>query len=151
MPLDVLDELIKQAGGASAVGGPDGLLKQLTAALVNRALEVEMAEHLGYERGDEPDDGESNRRNGHREKTVRTERGEMAIEVPRDREGTFEPKIVPKHRRGFDGFDDKILSMYARGMTTREIQGDSPYAVGMSPTSIPTAPSTSAYGICVRT
>lgn len=134
-PLDVLDKLIKQAGGPSAVAGPDGLLKQLTAAILNRALEAEMAEHLGYERGAAPSDDDDNRRNGHREKTVRTDRGEIDIEVPRDRDGSFEPKIVPKHRRSFAGFDDKILSMYARGMTTREIQGhlQEIYGIDVSP------------------
>lgn len=117
----LLDEMIAEAGGPSAVAGPDGLLMQLTSALVNRALQAELSVHLGYDAGDEPPDDEQNRRNGVREKTVRADGGEIAIKVPRDRDGTFEPILVKKHQRSFAGFDDRIISMYARGMTTREI------------------------------
>lgn len=99
---DLLDELIKEYGGSERVTGPGGLLKDLES------------------RGEVPD-GQSNRRNGKNSKTVRTDQ-ELDIEVPRDRDGSFDPKIVPKHKRHFDGFDDKILSMYARGMSVREIR-----------------------------
>lgn len=122
LPPELVEQLFAAAGGPDGLTGPDGLLKQLTAALVNRALEAEMTDHLGYEKGDEPPGEQPNRRNGRREKTLRTERGDINIEVPRDRKGSFEPKLVGKHQRSFDGFDDKILSMYARGMTTRDIQ-----------------------------
>jgi putative transposase len=119
---ELVDQLLAAAGGPGGLTGPDGLLKQLTAALVNRALDAEMTEHLGYEQGRPPPEDQFNRRNGHRLKSVRTERGAIDVTVPRDREGSFEPKLIPKHKRQFDGFDDKILSMYARGMSTRDIQ-----------------------------
>ena len=135
IPMDVLDSLIVAAGGPSKVGGPDGLLRQITAALMNRALEAEMTEHLGFERGAAPPDQAANRRNGHRGKTVRSNSGNVEIAVPRDRDGTFEPRIIPKHRRSLGGFDDQILSMYARGMTTREIEDHvrEMYGVDVSP------------------
>ena len=79
----------------------------LTAALVNRALDAEMSEHLGYDSGERPPPEQGNRRNGRRTKQLRTERGEIAVDVPRDRAGTFEPRLVGKHQRSFDGFDDK--------------------------------------------
>lgn len=120
---DLLDELIRAAGGPGAVAGPNGLLRRLTAAIVNRAMEAKMTAHVGYERGEKPPDDVDNRRNGQREKTLRSDRGPIEIEVPRDRAGSFEPKIVPKHERSFDGFDDQILALYSRGMTTRDIQG----------------------------
>jgi putative transposase len=122
LPKELIEQLFEAAGGPEGLAGPDGLLKQLTAALVNRALNAEMTDHLGYEHGEEPSEEQENRRNGSRTKKVRTERGEMDVEVPRDRDGSFEPKLIGKHQRSFKGFDDKILSMYARGMTTRDIQ-----------------------------
>src|SRR4029079_18803872 len=102
---------------------PNGLIKQLVAKLVTRAMNGELDHHLGYQPGDQPPEGQTNRRNGKRSKTLRSDAGPIPIEVTRDREGTFEPKIVGKHERHFSGFDDKILSMYARGMTVRDIQG----------------------------
>jgi len=111
LPVDLLDELIRAAGGPASLTGPDGLLKRLTAALVTRALTAEMAEHLGYEDGDPPPSDQSNRRNGRRPKTLRSDRGDVVIDVPRDRDGSFEPKLVPKHVRSFDGFDDQILAL----------------------------------------
>lgn len=122
LPEDLVDKLFALCDGPDDVAGEQGLLKRLTAALVSRALEGEMASHLGYARGEEPAEDTTNRRNGHRGKTVRTNRGPSEIRVPRDREGTFEPKIVPKGKRSFEGFDDQILSLYARGMSTRDIQ-----------------------------
>lgn len=118
---EVLDELLKDYKGPEDITGPDGLLKQLTKALVERAMDAEMTMHLGYEKSDQADKDTTNRRNGKTKKTLRSDQGPLEIEVPRDREGEFEPEIVPKHQREFKGFDDKILSMYARGMTTREI------------------------------
>ena len=132
---ELVDELLKGYSGPEDLIGPNGLLKELTSALVNRAMEAEMSEHLGYDRGETPPESKSNRRNGAGTKTVRTGRGAVPIRVPRDREGTFEPQLVPNHQRHFDGFDDKILSMYARGMTTRDIRDHLPeiYGVKVSP------------------
>jgi putative transposase len=135
LPKELIDQLLAAAGGGAGLTGPDGLLKKLTAALVNRALDAEMSEHLGYDSGERPPPEQDNRRNGRRTKQVRTERGDIAVEVPRDRAGTFEPRLVGKHQRSFDGFDDKILSLYARGMTTRDIQRhlEELYGVDVSP------------------
>lgn len=103
--------------------GEEGLLKRLTKKLVEGALGAEMTHHLGYEKHAAAGQGSGNSRNGVSTKTLKGDFGEVDIEVPRDRNGSFEPKIVGKHQRRFTGFDDKILSMYARGMSTREIQG----------------------------
>lgn len=132
---ELLDELLKEYGGSSGVTGPDGLLKELTRAVVNRAMGAELSHHLGYEEGIAPPEGQGNRRNGKTGKTVRTGQGPIEVEVPRDRDGSFEPQLIPKHQRHFDGFDDKILSMYARGMTTREIRAhlEEIYGVDVSP------------------
>jgi putative transposase len=118
---EVLDELLKDYRGPDDLTGEEGLLKQLTKALVERAMGAELTEHLGYEKHEGGEKPSENRRNGTSRKTVRSDQGPITLEVPRDREGTFEPKIVGKHQRELPGFSDKILSMYARGMTTREI------------------------------
>lgn len=120
---ELLDELLAGYEKPEDLTGPNGLLKQLTGALVERALGAELTDHLGYEPGAPDGAGTGNSRNGASPKTLVTEQGEIPIEVPRDRNGSFEPKLVKKHQRRFDGFDDKILSMYARGMTVRDIQG----------------------------
>ena len=120
---EILDELLKDYKSPEDLLGPGGLLKQLTGALVERALEAEMTDHLGYEKNEVAGRGSGNSRNGASSKTLRTDHGPMPVSVPRDRAGSFEPKIVGKHQRHFDGFDDKILSMYAGGMSVREIQG----------------------------
>jgi transposase-like protein len=132
---ELLDELLREYGGSSGVTGPDGLLRELTRAVVNRAMGAELTHHLGYEEGDVPPETQSNRRNGKTAKTVRTGQGPVQIEVPRDRDGSFEPQLVPKHQRHFDGFDDRILSMYARGMSVREIRAhlEEIYGVQVSP------------------
>ncbi len=103
--------------------GKGGLVKQITKRLVERVLEAEMAEHLGYERGDRNEAARENPRNGTSPKRLKIDDGEIEIEVPRDRKSTFEPQLVKKHQRRLTGFDDKVLSLYARGMSTREIQG----------------------------
>jgi len=132
---EVLDELLKEYRGPEDITGPEGLLKQLTKALIERAMEAELTEHVGYEKHDQSEKQTENRRNGKTKKPLRTDQGPLEIAVPRDREGTFEPAIIPKHQREFKGFDDKILSMYARGMTTREISGHlkEMYGVEVSP------------------
>ena len=134
---EVLDSLLKQVtaeGQLSTAEDMQGLLRQLSGALLNRAMEAEMTHHLGYERGEEPPEGQPNRRNGANTKQMRSDHGKLEMTVPRDRDGTFEPQLVPKHQRSFKGFDDKILSMYARGMTVRDIreQLEELYAVDVS-------------------
>ena len=119
---EVLERLIEEAGGEEALRDPGALLRELTGALVERALEVELEAHLGYGPGEAPPEGQANRRNGKGQKRLRTNQGEVAVRVPRDRAGSFEPRLVPKRQRHFDGFDDKILAMYARGMSVRDIQ-----------------------------
>ena len=118
---EVLDELLKDYRGPNDLTGEEGLLKQLTKAVVERAMGAELTEHLGYEKHEAGEKPSGNRRNGTSPKTVRSDQGPITLEVPRDRDATFEPKIVGKHQRELPGFSDKILSMYARGMTTREI------------------------------
>src|SRR5439155_6988076 len=135
---DLIDKLIEGYQKPEDLIGENGLLKQLTKALIERAMKAELTYQLGYEKHDPEGRGSGNSRNGTSRKKLKGDFGEIEIEVPRDREGEFEPKIVPKHQRRFDGFDDKILSMYARGMSTREIQGhlEEIYGVEMSPSLI---------------
>lgn len=120
---EVLKELLVGYEKPEDLMGKDGILEQLTKALVEKALGAELTHHLGYEKGDRGGKKVSNHRNGGSKKTLLGESGPMEIEVPRDREGTFEPQLIRKGQRRFDGFDQKILAMYARGMTVREIQG----------------------------
>jgi putative transposase len=119
---ELLDELLAGYSKPEDLTGPEGLLKRLKGALVERALKAELTEHLGYDEHAVSGRGSGNSRNGAGVKTLQTEEGPIAIEVPRDRNGTFEPQLVKKHQRRFDGFDDKILGMYARGMSVRDIQ-----------------------------
>jgi putative transposase len=135
---ELIDKLLADYKGPEDLIGEQGLLKQLTKALVERAMQAELTHHLGYSKNDPAGRGSGNSRNGASTKTLKGDFGEAAIEVPRDRNGTFEPKIVGKHERRFSGFDDKILSMYARGMTTRAIQGhlQEIYGVEVSPSLI---------------
>ena len=120
---DVLDALLAGAKTAEEIAGPDGLLGQLTRRLLNRALEAELSEHLGYKAGQAPPGGAGNARNGKPSKTVLTDQGPIRIRSPRDRKGTFEPEIVKKRQTRWVGFDEKVISLYARGLTVREIQG----------------------------
>lgn len=134
----LLDELLKDYKGPEDVLGEGGLLKQLTKALVERALNAEITHHLGYGKHDPVGRNSGNSRNGHSKKTLKTDQGPLPIDVPRDRAASFEPLIVAKGETRFHGFDDKILSMYARGMTVREIQShlQEIYGVEVSPTLI---------------
>jgi putative transposase len=134
----LLDQLLKDYKKPEDILGEDGLLKRFSKAVLERALGAELTEHLGYEKHDPAGYGSGNARNGSTEKTLKGRNGEVTIEVPRDRNGSFEPQIVKKRQTRFDGFDDKILSMYARGMTTRDIQGhlEEIYGVEVSPTLI---------------
>jgi transposase-like protein len=119
----VLDALLAGASTAQEIAGPDGVLAQLTRRLLNRALEVELTAHLGYEAGRAPAGGAGNSRNGRPGKTVITDQGPVRIRSPRDRNGTFEPQIVGKRQTRWVGFDEKVISLYARGLSVREIQG----------------------------
>jgi putative transposase len=120
---EVLDALLAGARTAQEIAGPGGLLGQLTRRLLNRALEAELSEHLGYERGQAPPGGAGNARNGKPGKTILSDQGPLTIRSPRDRNGTFEPQIVRKRQTRWVGFDEKVISLYARGLTVREIQG----------------------------
>jgi putative transposase len=142
MPIrkELLDELLKEYTTPDDLLGEGGLLKQLTKALVERALDAELTHHLGYDRHDPVGRNSGNSRNGFSHKTVTGKNGSLELEVPRDRAGTFEPLIVKKRQKRFDGFDEKIISMYARGMSVREIQGhlEEIYGVEVSPDLIST-------------
>jgi putative transposase len=121
--------------GPITPGQFEDLVTQFKKAIIQRAMGAEMSHHLGYAPGQDKPAGVTNHRNGSSAKTVLTDTGAIAIDVPRDRQGSFEPQIVGKHERRFTGFDDKIIAMYARGMTVREIQGfmAEMYAVDVSP------------------
>ena len=120
IPKELIDQFVNGPMSAEAVNAASMAFKK---ALIERALGAELTHHLGYAAGtDKPSEGK-NHRNGASGKTVLTEDGPLRIEVPRDRSGSFEPLLIPKHERRFTGFDDKIVAMYARGMTVREIQG----------------------------
>ena len=120
VPKELLDQLVK---GPMTQGDLDTMLRSLKKAVIERAMNAEMTGHLGYGPGEEKPEDQSNHRNGTSPKTVITDDGPIRIEVPRDREGSYEPQLIGKHERRFTGFDQKIVSMYARGMTVREIQG----------------------------
>lgn len=132
---EVIDELLKGYEKPEDLLGDDGLFRQLKKALIERALGAELTHPLGYEKGDGAGRGMANSRNGYSGKTLKTGTGELTIEVPRDRNSSFEPVLVPKRETHFDGFDEKIISMYARGMTVREIQGhlEELYGLAVSP------------------
>jgi putative transposase len=142
MPIsrEVLDELLKEYKNPEDLLGEQGILQQLTKALVERALEGELTHQLGYDKHSPTGNNSGNSRNGTTPKTVKGKRGEMRINVPRDRNSEFEPQLIKKGQTRFNGFDDKILSLYARGMTTREIQGhlEEIYGVEVSPDLIST-------------
>lgn len=135
---ELLDELLKDGKTAADIFGKDGLLKQLTKRLVERALEGELTDHLGYSKHAPIAKLSSNSRNGSSQKTLKGDLGEIPIDIPRDREGNFDPKLIKKHQTRFDGFDAKIIAMYARGMTTRDIQAglEEIYGVEISSTLI---------------
>jgi transposase-like protein len=113
---DLIDELLAGARSEEELVGPGGLLADLTRRLVERALSAELTDHLGYEPHQEPPGGTDNARNGTTPKTLATEHGPVAIKAPRDRNGSFAPQIVRKGQRRFEGFDEKILALYSRGL-----------------------------------
>jgi putative transposase len=119
---EVIDELLAGASTEEEIAGPGGLLAELTKRLVERAMEVELTDHVGYEPHQEPPGGTGNTRNGTSPKTLVTEHGKVQVDAPRDRDGSFSPKIVKKRQRRFQGFDDKILALYSRGLSVRDIR-----------------------------
>ena len=136
---EMLDRLLEGKRPEEIVGG-GGLLEDLTKRLLERALEGELTEHLGYEKHATEGRNGGNSRNGRTKKRLKTDTGEVEIEVPRDRQGSFEPQLVPKGQRRLPGFDEKVIALYARGMTTREIQAHLKeiYKVEVSPSLIST-------------
>ena len=110
---EILDELLKDVSDPKEIFGQEGLLKQLTKGLVERALEGELSDHLGYKKSERSPAKGSNSRNGKSFKKLKGDLGEIDIEIPRDREGSFSPRLIEKHQTRFDGFDDKIIAMYA--------------------------------------
>ena len=138
--LDLIDQLLKDYQSPEDVLGENGILKQLTKAVLERAMQAELTHHLGYEKHSLTGNNSGNSRNGKSKKTLKGDFGNLPIEVPRDRNASFEPQIIPKGETRFAGFDDKILSLYARGMTTRQIQQhlEEIYQVEVSPSLIST-------------
>ena len=138
VPDALLDSLLADYQKPEDLIGENGLLKQLTKLLVEKALDAEMAAHLGHRKHEPVRNPAGNTRNGKSRKTLKGEFGELPIEVPRDRQGTFEPQLIPKHQTRWAGFDDKVISLYARGMTVREIQAhlEEMYGAEVSPSLI---------------
>ena len=136
--LKLADSLLANYQKPEDLIGENGLLKQLTKMLVERALETEMTEHLGHDKSGDVTNGTGNTRNGHSSKTLKGDFGALPLDVPRDRQGTFEPQIVVKNQTRWAGFDDKIISLYARGLSVREIQShlEEMYGAEVSPTLI---------------
>ncbi len=136
--LKLIDQLLANYQKPEDILGENGLLKQFTKAILERAMSAELSTHLGYEKHDPAGKNSGNSRNGKSKKTLTGDFGELPLEVPRDRNSSFEPKIVAKGQTRFEGFDEKILSLYARGMSTREIQQhlEEIYQVEVSPTLI---------------
>jgi putative transposase len=138
VPSEILDQFVRQ--GPISHEELDAAVRRFKKAIIERALGGELTHHLGYPPGGTKPEETTNHRNGTGGKTVLTDDGPLALEIPRDREGTFEPRFIAKHERRFTGFDDKILALYARGMTVREIQGflAEMYAIEVSPDLIST-------------
>ncbi len=130
-----IDTLLKTYKTPEEIIGENGLLQQLTKAVLHRALQAEMTLHLGHEKHATVSNKAGNARNGSSLKTIKGEFGTMPIDIPRDRDGSFEPVIIPKGQTRFPGFDDRVISLYSRGLTTREIQGhlEEIYGVEVSP------------------
>ena len=133
VPSDILDQFARD--GILTAAEVEAATRRFKKALIERALGAELTHHLGYPPGTPRPEPATNHRNGTTAKTVLTDDGAVDLAVPRDRAGTFEPLLIPKHERRFTGFDDKILALYARGLTVREIQGflRQIYAIDVSP------------------
>jgi len=136
---EVLDELLKDYKGPEDLTGEKGIFMELKKRLLERILNAELTDHLGYEKNaPKPEAGGENARNGYTRKKIQTSDEKLELNIPRGRAGEFEPQLIKKHQRRFDGFDDKIISMYAYGMTTRDIQGHlkEMYGIDVSPSLI---------------
>ena len=135
---ELLDSLLKDYKKPEDLIGENGLLKELTKRLLERAMAAEMTDHLGYAKHEPSGKNSGNSRNGNSSKTVKGEFGNLEVAIPRDRKSTFDPVILPKGESRFSGFDGKIISLYARGLTTRDIQAhlEEIYGVEVSPTLI---------------
>lgn len=136
IPKELLDTLMQDYKNPEDLIGETGLLKQLTKQLLERAMQAEMTEHLGYEKNASVSNDAGNTRNGSYNKNIKGDFGQLDVTVPRDRNASFEPVILPKGQSRFTGFDDKIIALYAPGMTTRDIQAhlEEIYGVDISPT-----------------
>lgn len=134
----LIDQLLADYKSPEDLLGEQGILKQLTKKLAERALEAEMEQHLGYAKHDAAGNNSGNSRNGKSRKSVRSIHGDIELETPRDRNGSFEPKPIKKGEKQLGGFDERIVSLYARGMSTRDIQAhfEEAYGVEVSPTFI---------------
>jgi putative transposase len=132
---EILDELMKDFKKPEDLIGEEGLLKQLTKALLEKAMATELTQELGYEKHDKEAAKGKNRRNGTTRKTVRSKHGQIALDIPRDRDNEFEPVMIKKHHRRFDGFDEMILSLYSKGVSTRDIRShiEELYGIEISP------------------
>jgi putative transposase len=139
---EIIEELLQGYSSPTDLLGEDGLFKELKKRLLERALGAELSEHLGYEKGDPAGRSSGNSRNGYSSKTVIGDDGAIEIAVPRDRNGSFEPQIVAKGQTRLDGFDDRVISLYARGLSVREIQAhlQELYRVEVSPDLISRSP-----------
>jgi putative transposase len=137
---EVLDELIGELKNPEEFYGKGGLIETLTRAITERVLEGELTHHLGYPKHSVAGNNSGNSRNGKTSKTVKGSNGDLDLEIPRDRNSSFEPQLIQKRQKRFDGFDEKIISLYARGMTTRDIQSqlEEIYGVEISPSFIST-------------
>lgn len=140
IPKELLDQLIGELKTPDEFYGKGGLIEELTRAITERALEGELTHHLGYPKNAASGNNSGNSRNGKNPKRIKGKNGELEIEVPRDRNSSFEPQLIQKRQKRFDGFDEKIISLYARGMTTRDIQAqlEELYGVEISPSFIST-------------
>ncbi len=134
----LIDQLLEGCSSPEDILGDSGLLKQLTKKVAERALEAEMESHLGYAKNDPSGKNSGNSRNGKSSKSVRSVHGDIELEVPRDRNSSFDPKLIRKGEKQLHGFDDRIISLYAKGMSTRDIQAhfEDVYGVEVSPTFI---------------
>ena len=137
---ELLEDVDFKALTPEQITGKDGLIQQLTKRIIETAMNAEMTEHLGYDKNERSAGKSTNARNGRSSKKVLTNNGEVLIDIPRDRNAEFEPRIVKKHQKRFELFDEKIISMYGLGMTTRDIQGhlEDIYGVEVSPDLIST-------------
>ncbi len=123
IPKEILDQLLSEYKSPEDLLGESGILKSLSKALLERILEAELSDHVGYKKNGARPINSDNTRNGTTKKRLKTKNGDLELSIPRDRESSFEPIAVKKHQRRFDGFDEKIISMYSRGMSVRDIQG----------------------------